>query len=182
MSNDIRTFKIENLIKETVTLALFEQEQGMAGNVAPPPPPINGNPVPPSAPMPPDNQLAPPPQQSQPANAQAVELTLDSMIERLNVIRGGKSFSDPEIYGQLTSYFKTLSPQDKTMLDSFLQNVSKIMVNVRSGVEEEPVSGQEQQMQQNINNSGMQAPIAPVTQPPATQQAAPQVNVGMPTM
>lgn len=134
MSSEEKKIKLENLLKEMVTLALFEQMQ--AGQMQQPPPPAVPTPPPPQ--NPPTNAPAASPEEQAPQNQPypQEELTLDTMIERLNVIRGGKSFTDPEIYGQLTTYFKTLTPESKSMLDSFLQNVSKIMVNVRQNPEE----------------------------------------------
>lgn len=55
---------------------------------------------------------------------------LDSLIDRLNVIRGGKSFADPEVYGQLTAYFKAMSEADKGIVDKFLQAIGKIVIQV----------------------------------------------------
>jgi hypothetical protein len=52
------------------------------------------------------------------------------MIERLNVIRSGKSFSDPEVYGQLTSYFKGVSEPDKAVIDKFLQGLGRVVIQV----------------------------------------------------
>jgi hypothetical protein len=60
-------------------------------------------------------------------------MTIDSMIERLNVIRGGKSFTDPEVYGQIVTYFKKMTPDQNQVVDQYLQDISKIMVNVRTG-------------------------------------------------
>jgi hypothetical protein len=60
-------------------------------------------------------------------------MTIDTMIERLNVIRGGKSFTDPEVYGQIVTYFKKMTPEQNQVIDQYLQDISKIMVNVRTG-------------------------------------------------
>lgn len=162
MTSEIKNLKIQNLIKEVVTLALYEQDQAMAGAsapqaapaaapAAPPAPPGMG--MSPQIPEDPNAQQAPPPNGTE-------ELTLDSMIERLNVIRGGKSFTDPEIYGQLTSYFKTLQPEQKTIIDTFLQSVSKVMIDVRQGGNGEQPPAPDAAPQ----NAG-QAPITPQATP-----------------
>lgn len=168
MSSEVKKAKLENLLKEMVTLALFEQMQ--TGQVQQPPAPASPTPPPPQ--NPPTNAPAASPEEQAPQNQPypQEELTLDTMIERLNVIRGGKSFTDPEIYGQLTTYFKTLTPENKAMLDSFLQNVSKIMVNVR----QEPDESGGQEM--NAANSGAQ------NTPPPPQSGQPPTAINPQTM
>lgn len=160
-NNSIREFKLANLIKEAVTLALYEQKLHEAdpNMMAPPtaPPQQNAGPVPPAPQQPPMEQaadpMAAPPQQNQP-------LTVDTMIERLNVIRGGRSFTDPEIYGQLTTFFKRLAPEQIQGIDQFLQDLSKIVVNV----EQQPQDPNMQQTptpSQQQNSTNAQGPISP---------------------
>ena len=57
-------------------------------------------------------------------------LTVESMIQRLNVIRAGKSFDDPEVFGQLTTLYKELEDEKKTWLDGFLFNIGRIVQSV----------------------------------------------------
>ena len=171
MSSEIKQFKVGNLLKEIVTLALYEQEQmgapaAPAAAAAPPPPPNMG-----LSPQIPDPNM-PDPNAPPPGDPGTEELTLDTMIERLNVIRGGKSFTDPEIYGQLTSYFKTMQPEQKSTIDTFLQSVSKIMIDVRQGSGAEAQDPNQAPMP---DNSG-QPPIVPQ----ATPQPAPQPNAATP--
>jgi len=174
-NSQVRIFGLENLIREAVTLALYEQQPAPAPPPAQPAAPT-GSPVPPPAPTPPADQAQPPQQgQDAPAQAQAQQMTIDSMIERLNVIRGGKSFTDPEVYGQLVTYFKKITPEQNQIIDQYLQDISRIMVNVRTGVEPEA----EQISAQPPGNAAppppatpggpAQAPISPsaVSPPPA---------------
>lgn len=65
----------------------------------------------------------------------AKPFTVDELIERLNVVRSGKSFSDPEVYGHLTTFFKGLSDADKATVDRFLQGLAKVVVQVEPGQE-----------------------------------------------
>lgn len=103
----------------------------------PPPQTPPGSAVPPS-PVPPAGATnAPPPTPPVDPNAvpgastdQPKPFDLDALIDRLNVIRGGKSFADPEVYGQLTSYFKATSDTDKAVIDKFLQSIGKIVIQV----------------------------------------------------
>jgi hypothetical protein len=52
------------------------------------------------------------------------------MIERFNVIRAGKSFDDPEVFGQLTTLYKAMEDEQKQKLDTLLWNIGKIVQNV----------------------------------------------------
>lgn len=159
-TNQIREFKVANLIKEAVTLALYEQKLHEADpNMVPPPAP-NGGATPPAPPAPPADQNAVPSATDPNAPQQGGQpLTVDSMIERLNVIRGGRSFTDPEIYGQFTTFFKQLAPEQLQTIDQFLQDISKIVVNVESQATAEP-NAQQTQAPAQQNNTGTQAPIS----------------------
>lgn len=157
MSNSTRTFGLENLIKEAVTLALYEQDQAMA-----PPPDPNGGAVPPPAPVTPDAQNQPPAQPPVDGeNGQQPAMTIDSMIERLNVIRGGKSFTDPEVYGQIVTYFKKITPEQSQVIDQYLADISKIMVNVRTGNQDPAPEQAGQQGTPPAPGGAPQAPISP---------------------
>jgi len=57
-------------------------------------------------------------------------LTIENMIERFNVIRAGKSFDDPEVFGQLTTLYKAMEDDQKQKLDTLLWNIGKIVQNV----------------------------------------------------
>jgi len=158
MSNNIREFGLQQLIKECVLKALLEQEVLPQQNT--------GSPVPPAAPAPPQEQLQPP-QPPPPVDGQeqapAAVMTIDSMIERLNVIRGGKSFTDPEVYGQIVTYFKKITPDQNQVIDQFLKDISQIMINVRVGntADEQPPATASQTPTTPTPTGGQQAPISP---------------------
>lgn len=59
-------------------------------------------------------------------------LTLDHILERLNTIRSGKSFQDPEVYGQLTTLYKNMPPEDKIKLNKQLKAIGSIVQNIPS--------------------------------------------------
>lgn len=56
-------------------------------------------------------------------------ITLDHILERLNTIRSGKSFQDPEVYGKLTTLFKSMSSDDKLKLNQQLRNIGAVVQN-----------------------------------------------------
>ena len=146
---------LKNLIEEAVINVLAEQDA-----MGTPPPPA----APPAAPPPDPNQ--PPPAEDQ--NQDLGEFTVDDMIERLNVIRGGRSFTDPEVYGQLVTYFKGLAPDQKQALLNFLVELGKIVINVND--QDKPANKEAQQSQ----------PPAPPSAPPPSAQGAPPAGGGMP--
>lgn len=139
---------LESLIKEAVTNVLAEQDQAMSAPPAPaaPPPPAPAQPPAPPA----GNDLDP----MQPSSANQ-PFTVDDMIERLNVIRGGRSFTDPEVYGRLVTYFKTLDDASRQSLEKFLIELGKIVIDV----------GQEKPADPNGNQ-----------EPPAAQPPAPEAS------
>jgi hypothetical protein len=105
---------LQSLINEAVKQILSEQEAAPAGIPAPAAPPAD---------------VSAPPSPEAPAG-QPKEFTVDDMIERLNVIRGGRSFTDPEVYGQLVTFFKKQTEEQKTSIEQFLVEIGKIVINV----------------------------------------------------
>lgn len=165
MSTEIRKVLIEerrkrflaSLIREAVTNVLAEQDQQGAPSAAPAAPPAPAaSPATTASPPTPGNELASPDQ------AGTKVFTVDDMIERLNVIRGGRSFTDPEVYGRLVTYFKTLDDASRESLEKFLIELGKIVIDVG---QEKPAGDQD----------GNAPPAAP---PPA--QAAPEAPPAAP--
>lgn len=100
--------------KNIIALSLFEaakliHEQEMPAPTAPEP---TGAPA--SAPTPTDTETGEP-------------IDLDAVVERLNIIRSGKSFSDPEVYGKLTTMFKAMPEEEKVKLYTQLKGVGAIV-------------------------------------------------------
>jgi len=119
IENERRTRFLTNLIKEAVVNTIAEQQ------MPPPPPPIMADPTSAAQPAPP----APADPNAMPAapGGQPEEFTLDKMIEKLNVIRGGRSFTDPEIYGQLTTMFKTWDDPTKQLVEKTFDEMAKVV-------------------------------------------------------
>jgi len=165
MSTDIRKALVserrkrylESLIKEALTSALLEQGQPSAAPPAPAPAP--------PAPAPDAAATPPPPPGADVASGQQ-PFTVDDMIERLNVIRGGRSFTDPEVYGRLVTYFKTLEDGAKESLETFLVELGKIVIDV----------GSEGAGQKAADPSAPLAPPAPAAAPPPAP--APATSAG----
>jgi hypothetical protein len=89
------------------------------------------------------------------------------MITELNSIRGGKSFTDPEVYGKLVTFFKNLSDEQKADLKVLLVQIAELVTSVEEG-------SQNQSQPQDHNAAPPQMNNA---QPPAS---APQSSAPMP--
>ena len=145
---------IPSMRKNIIALSLFEAakklcEQTEAAAAAAPPP---AEPPPPAdtaegSPVPTDEETG-------------KAITLDQLLSRLNIIRSGKSFQDPETYGKLTTMFKNMSPEDKLKLNQQLKNIGAI------------VQDQIPQQQQPAGMPPSAAPAAVAPPPPAPPPAA----------
>lgn len=110
---------IANLIKEAVVNVIAEQQAAVTPN-----PMAAAQPAPAVPPPDPNVPMDP---MANPAAAPQEEFTLDKMIEKLNVIRGGRSFTDPEIYGQLTTLFKSWDPQTVQIIEKTFDDMAKVV-------------------------------------------------------
>lgn len=99
-----------------------------------------------------------------PTDEQGNAITLDKMIDRINVIRSGLSFEEPEVYGKLTTMFKGMSPEDKVKLYKQLTDISAIVQNIPA---------EKQQGQQAGETPAPEAPAVPAEMPGAPPPAAP---------
>lgn len=115
--------KFTYLLTEAAKIYLKEDMLPAAGQQQPPPPP-----APVAAP-----QAAPAPPQTDPnapvPPATPDTLTVDTVIDRLNVIRGGKSFTEPEIYKAMSDFFNTVPQTDREIIDRFLTGLGSVVAN-----------------------------------------------------
>ncbi len=156
-SSTKRSRELEYLLTEAVVL-LREQGEMMG---APPPPAGLEAPAP---------QTPPPPPVSPDGQQQPPEFTVDDLIDRLNVIRGGKSFDNPEIYKAISNFFNVIPLVEREVLDRTLTGISKAVINVgEEGVPQAPPGGAQQQMQPQAPS----APPLPANPPPGAPGGAP---------
>ena len=99
-------------------------------------------------------------------------LTVESMIARLNVIRAGKSFDDPEVFGQLTTLYKSLEDDMKTKLDSLLFNIGKIVQSVSEKPAAEKPAAEKPELPAGPP-AEVPPPAAPAAVPPPASPPAP---------
>jgi hypothetical protein len=152
LQEDRRKKYLSGLVNEAIVQILSEQDAAGApvGLPAPAAPPADVS-------APPSPEVAPVEQEK--------EFTVDDMIERLNVIRGGRSFTDPEVYGQLVTFFKKQTDEQKQAIKAFLVEIGKIVINVND--QETPPSPE------TSAAPPATPPAQPAVPPPATAAAPP---------
>jgi hypothetical protein len=153
-----------SLRKNLLALAIFNAASMLAEQA--PPPPAAPPPAAPADPMAPGGSApGPEAQLASPAaaapGAPVDELSVDSLIERLNAIRAGKSFSDPEVYGKLTTLYNQIPQEERPAID-------KLMADIGVAVQPTPNAQQLAQGQPTPETAPPPAPPpAPAQQPPA---------------
>jgi pyruvate dehydrogenase E2 component (dihydrolipoamide acetyltransferase) len=110
-----RTRFLENLLQEAIVNILAEQAAAAPA---------------PEAPAPEAPATAAPAEEATTAEEGNTEFTIEEMIERLNVIRGGKSFKDNDVYTKLIVFFSKLSDQQKNDLRQMLIDIGQAVINV----------------------------------------------------
>lgn len=153
MKNELLTERrarfLENLLQEAIVNILAEQDAAPAPEAPAPAPAAEPAPTPPASALPP----TPP---AEPGSApKKEELTVDDMIERLNVIRGGRSFKDNDVYAKLVLFFGKLTEEQKAALQSQLIDIGQAVINVPE--DEKPAASAEE--------STEAAPAAPAPAP-----------------
>ena len=162
-----------SLRKNLLALAIFNAASMLAEQAPPaaaspaPPPAAPADPMAPGGSAPgPEAQLASPAAAA--PGAPVDELSVDSLIERLNAIRAGKSFSDPEVYGKLTTLYNQIPQEERPAID-------KLMADIGVAVQPTPNAQQLAQGQPTPEAVPPAAP-APAAKPaPAQQPPAPMV-------
>lgn len=163
LTKERRNRFLSNLIKEAIINTIAEQAA---------PPPVAGNPSPAAQVAPPapalDPMSNPPADATQsPEGSPQEEFTLDKMIEKLNVIRGGRSFTDPEIYGQLTTLFKGWDPGTVQTIEKTFDEIAKVVTLNAEG-------------QQGANGINPPNPAPPQPSPQGTPPAPPASGMTAP--
>lgn len=149
---------LRNLIKEGILTTLVEQDLEQQSQQSSPVPPATPGPNPNT------NTTDPAIQNPQQTNQPNMSFSVDEMVNKLNVLRGAKSFKDPEIFGQFTTFFNKLTDEQKTSFDYMLSELGKIVVTA-------------QEAQAGIQHSSVpspsQKPVGAANVPPAAPYPQP---------
>lgn len=63
------------------------------------------------------------------------EISLDSVIKKLNAIRSGRSFKDDEVNSEMEAYYTDLKDAERKALQAFLTGISQIVTGAVEGEE-----------------------------------------------
>lgn len=148
-----KTKYVKWLVESAITEVLLEQAEVPVQQ-----PPVQAAPAPaPGAPAPSADPSMEQPAEQAPAPQ---VMSLDDMIEKLNVVRGGRSFTDPEVYTKLGETYKSFTDQQKADFGAALSKIVEVVINPQE-------AGQPDQTQQQ-----QQQPMSGVGMPPADMGAA----------
>lgn len=145
LEKERRERHLRQLIKESIVNVLVEMamEQGQPGSAVPPVSP---------GPAPETNRTDTDVQNSPNTTVENEEFDVDDMVDKLNLLRGSRSFKDPEVYGRLNTYFNNLTGEQKNVLNWLLTELSKIVSYSSSQ------NSQGAPQQQQIQGGGAQMP------------------------
>lgn len=152
---------LTNLINEAIINVLAEKASSVPPASTPPAPTMN-----------PTDADVTNPTPSQSSTTEEKPFDVDEMVNRLNVLRGSKSFKDPEVYGRLTTFFKNLPEDQKSILDTILAELGKIVIDAseqQAGLQQptsstgstQPPSGNSGGVSQQPPQNTAPAPVSP---------------------
>ena len=104
-----------SLRKNLIAISLFSAAKLLKEQEMAPPPPPDVSPAPEGGPG------------ETPTDDEGNPLTLEKLTDRMNIIRSGLSFKDPEVFGKLTSFYKALSTESKQILHKQLSDIGAIV-------------------------------------------------------
>ena len=61
--------------------------------------------------------------------------TIGSIVDKLNVMRGGRSLKDPEVKESFAQYFEGLSTSERQTLLAFLTGIAQILAGTKEGTD-----------------------------------------------
>ena len=131
------------------------------------------------APVPP----AAPPAEAAPEVAEEVEpITVDDIVDKLNIVRSGRSTKDLDVKRELDEYINQFDEDEKTALIAFLQGLGQILTSgVDSEDADDPMDPYALQIKKSLgakNANAPQAPTASATATPAPTPGPVPIRVG----
>lgn len=87
---------------------------------------------------PPKGSLAPPADQIE-KPAEEASISVNTVVDQLNAIRGGQSFKEPKVMDELKRYFDGLEESEQEALHAYLKGLAQIVSGqIDAGAAEEP--------------------------------------------
>lgn len=125
---------------------------------------------------------APAAQQETPPEAPAKPITVDDIIERLNIVRSGRSTKDVDVKRELEEYIAQFTEDEKTALLAFLEGLGQILTSgVESSAAVDPQDPYAIQIKKSLSASASNATKTPTTSsspPPAPTPGPVPIKIG----
>jgi len=123
------------------------------------------------APVPP----AAPPAEAAPEVAEEVEpITIDDIVDKLNIVRSGRSTKDLDVKRELDEYINQFDEDEKTALIAFLQGLGQILTSgVDSEDADDPMDPYALQIKKSLGSKNAKVPQAPTASATATPAPTP---------
>lgn len=121
-------------------------------------------------------------QQAQPAQARPI--TLEDIVERLNIIRSGRSTKDLDVKKELEEYISQFTEEEKTALLAFLEGLGQILTSGVDSIDaadpKDPYNLQIKKSTEASNSASSLTPNSPVRAPAqsAPQQSSVPIKIG----
>lgn len=126
---------------------------------------------------------AAPPAEAAPEVAEEREpITIDDIVDKLNIVRSGRSTKDLDVKRELDEYINQFDEDEKTALIAFLQGLGQILTSgVDSEDADDPMDPYALQIKKSLgakNTNAPQAPTASATATPAPTPGPVPIRVG----
>jgi hypothetical protein len=136
------------------------------------------------SPAPAAEQTAAPVADQQVQPAQARPITPEDIVERLNIIRSGRSTKDLDVKKELEEYIAQFTEEEKTALLAFLEGLGQILTSGVDSIDaadpKDPYDLQIKRSTEASTSTSSLTPSSPVraTAPQAPQQSSVPIKIG----
>jgi hypothetical protein len=130
------------------------------------------------------DQVAAPAADQQVQPAQARPITPEDIVERLNIIRSGRSTKDLDVKKELEEYIAQFTEEEKTALLAFLEGLGQILTSGVDSIDaadpKDPYDLQIKRSTEASTSTSSLTPSSPVraTAPQAPQQSSVPIKIG----
>ena len=125
---------------------------------------------------------APPAEAAPEVTGEREPITIDDIVDKLNIVRSGRSTKDLDVKRELDEYINQFDEDEKTALIAFLQGLGQILTSgVDSEDADDPMDPYALQIKKSLgakNTNVPQAPTASATATPAPTPGPVPIRVG----